>query len=108
MIRRWSNLSGLFAALLAVIFAIGTVTASFACSRDVAAGVAISPPVDDCEHGSPETSCYRSCVAFCHGLTPSAPDLDRVDRAVSVRTALPASILLGLSSGPEPPPPRGV
>lgn len=97
---------GLFAAVLAVIFAMGTVTAPFACNREVAAVVAISPPDDDCEHGPPTTSCFRSCVAICHAIAPAGCGLDRADGATDVNAALPTSPVVGLASGPEPPPPR--
>ena len=102
--RRWP---GLLAALMAVIFGMGTVSASYACSRDAGAVVVVTPPVDeDCAEHTMAGSCAQSCLAICHALVPVGSPLDRLELTPEARIGPEIGFLAGLASGPEPPPPR--
>lgn len=92
---------------MAVIFGLGTVTASYACSRDSETVAAVSAPAEDaCGEHPMAVSCAQSCVAICHALTPPSPSVTRLALMPEARIGLEAGAMIGLASGPEPPPPR--
>lgn len=109
MIRRRPVRPGLLAALMAMIFAMGAFTASFACSVDAAGAATVSMPVyDDGCPASPKTSCVQSCVAICHAVTPPTSTITPPPPTTEVQTRIEADLVAGLANGPEPPPPRPV
>lgn len=107
MTRRFRRRPGLLAALLAVIFSLGAVTASYACSRDAGTVAVSAPPVDDdCAEHTMAGSCAQSCLAICHALVPVGFPLERLSFTPEARIGMEMGFLNGLTDGPEPPPPR--
>ena len=92
---------------MAVLFGMGTVTASYACSRDALTAAVVSPPAeDDCAEHTMAGSCAQSCLAICHAIVPAPPSLGRLALTPEARIGPEISLLTGLAYGPEPPPPR--
>lgn len=92
---------------MALIFGMGTVSASYACSRDAGTVAVVTPPADDdCAEHTMAGSCAQSCLAICHALVPAASPLERPALTPGARIGPEISFLTGLAYGPEPPPPR--
>ena len=103
-------LSGLSAALIAILGVMFVSTVAMACdnrpSADPSAAMAMSSDPGSCPN-KPDIDCQEACRVFCHGMVTTLPEPPRPTSIAPLRYRNVATDRESVRPEAEDPPPRG-